>query len=156
MVGEKKVLVEDPDQKITFVNIFRAPYELSDDVIADHLRTFGSIIGKPWGHFVTHPEVKNGIRHWQMLLDCPIPGVVHVGPVRLSVKYEGQPGSCHECGSFGHPPAQCPKIICHFCGGMGHRVAECRAKQSRAPVPSVEPGSTSRTSAPLLHCPPGH
>ena len=73
MVGEKKVLVEDPDRKITFVNIFGAPYELSDDVIVDHLRTFGSIIGKHLGHFVTHPEVENGIRHWRMLLDCPIP-----------------------------------------------------------------------------------
>ena len=132
------------------MNIFGAPYELSDHMIADHLRTFGLIIGKHWGHFVTHPEVENGIRHWQMLLDHPILGVVQVGPVKLSVKYEGQPGSCYKCGSFGHPPTNCPNNICHFCGGMGHRVAEWQSgRQSRAPVPSVEPGSTSHTSAPL-------
>ena len=80
---------------------------------------------------MSHPEVENGIRHWRMLLNQPIPSVVRVGPVRLTVRYEGQPGSCYKCGSFGHTPTQRQNIVCHYCGEMGHRVAECRAKQRK-------------------------
>ena len=80
---------------------------------------------------MTNPEVENSIRHWWMLLHRPIPCTVRVGPVRLAVKYESQPGSCYKCGSFGHSPAQCQNLVCHYCGEVGHRVAECRARQRK-------------------------
>ena len=98
-----RILVEDPDYNMTSVNIFGVPYELADEVIVEHLQVYGQIVSKRQGHYVTHPEVENGIRHWRMLLRRPIPSVVQVGPVRLAVKYEGQPGSCYKSGSFGHP-----------------------------------------------------
>ena len=122
-VDKHNILIEDPDRKVTFVNIFGAPYELADEVIVEHLQVFGQIVNKRRGHYMTHPEVENGICRWRMLLNRPTLSVVRVGPVRLTVKYKGQPGSCYKCGSFGHPPARCQNLVCHYCGEMGHKVA---------------------------------
>ena len=131
VVEKQQIFIEDPDWKISFINIFGAPCELSDEVIVEHLQTYGQIVSRRRGHYVSHLEVENGIRHWQMLLNRPILSVVRVGPVRLTVRYEGQPGSCYKCGSFGHPPTRCQNIVCHYCREMGHRVAECQAKQRK-------------------------
>ena len=69
MVEKQKIFIEDPDRKMSFVNIFGAPYELSDEVIVEHLQTYGQIVSWRRGHYVSHPEVENGICHWRMLLN---------------------------------------------------------------------------------------
>ena len=83
-VNQKKIIIEDLDCKITYVNIFGAP--LSDEILTEHLQVYGNIVGKRQGHYMTHLEVENSIHHWWMLLHWPIPGVVQVGPVRLTIK----------------------------------------------------------------------
>ena len=69
VVEKQKIFIEDPDRKMSFVNIFGAPYELSNEVIVEHLQTYGQIVSRRRGPYVSHPEVENGIRHWRMLLN---------------------------------------------------------------------------------------
>ena len=33
--------------------------------------------------------------------------VLRVGRATLSIRYDGQPGSCHKCGSLDHSPSEC-------------------------------------------------
>ena len=67
-VDGHRILVEDLNCKMTFVNIFSTPFELSDEVITEHLQVYSKIISERRGHYVTHLEVENAIHRWQMLL----------------------------------------------------------------------------------------
>ena len=102
-----RINIEDPDWKLTYINVFGAPFELPDETLTELFQAYGTVIGSNRGHYAAHPNVENGIRHWRMLLCYPIPGVLRVGRVRLSIRYDGQPVSCHKCGSFDHSPAEC-------------------------------------------------
>ena len=107
IVNQMRINIEDPDWKLTYINVFGAPYELPDETLTELFRAYGTVIGSNRGHYAAHPNVENGIRHWRMLLSRPIPGVLRVGRARLSIRYGGQPGSCHKCGSFDDSPAEC-------------------------------------------------
>ena len=103
MVNKKRIIIEGHDYEITHVNIFGASYELPDETLIEDLQVYGTIVSKCRGHYLNHPEVENGIRHWWMLLHRPVPGVVRVGAVRLSIKYKGQPDFFHNVTSTGSP-----------------------------------------------------
>ena len=107
MVNQMRINIEDPDWKLTYINVFGAPYELPDETLTELFRAYGTVLGSNRGHYAAHPDVENGIRHWRMLFCRPIPGVLRVGRARLSIRYDGQPGSCHKCGSFDHSPSEC-------------------------------------------------
>ena len=49
-VDGHKILVEDPNRKLSYVNIFGAPHELADEVIIEHLQVYGQIVSKRRGH----------------------------------------------------------------------------------------------------------
>ena len=106
-VSQKRINIENPDWKVTYVNIFGAPYELPDETLNEHLQEYGTIVGRSRSHYGAHPEVENSIRHWRILLSRPVPGVLRVGRARLSIRYDGEPDSCHKCGSLGHSSAKC-------------------------------------------------
>ena len=76
--------IDDPGRKVTFVNIFGTPYELSDVVLQAHLRKYGTIIFARRGRYHSHPEVENEIRHVRKLLRKNIPTTLHVGPLQVS------------------------------------------------------------------------
>ena len=116
---------DDPDKRVTFVNIFGAPFELSDVVLQAHLRKYGTILAARRGKYHSHTEVENGIRHLRMILRKNIPTTLHVGPLQISVKYEGQPHTCNKCGEQGHSAVTCRHIRCFGCGEIGHRQAQC-------------------------------
>ena len=67
-VNQMHINIEDPDWEVMYLNIFGAPYELTDKTLNKHLQEYDTIIGRNQGHYTAHPEVENGIRHWQMLL----------------------------------------------------------------------------------------
>ena len=71
------------------------------------------------------PEVENGIRHVRMLSRTNIPTTLHVGPLQVSVKYDGQPHTCNKCSEQGHSAVTCRHIRCFGCGEIGHRRAQC-------------------------------
>ena len=106
-VSQKQINIEDPDWKITYSNLFGAPYERLDELLNEQLQEFGTIVGRSWGHYAAYQEVENGICQWWMLLCRPVLGLLQVGLARLSIKYEEQPDFCHKCHSFGHPQAKC-------------------------------------------------
>ena len=107
IVNQMRINIEDPDWKLTYINVFGAPYEHPDETLTELLQAYGTVIGSNRGHYAAHQEVENGIRHWRMLLCRPKPGVLRVGRARLSIRYDGLPVSCHTCASFHHSPSEC-------------------------------------------------
>ena len=82
VVNQMRINIEDPDWKLTYVNVFGAPYELLDETVTELFQAYGTVIGSNRGHYAAHPEVENGIRHWRMLLR---------GPSRVCCRW-GEPG----------------------------------------------------------------
>ena len=118
--------IDDPDRKVTFCeHPPPPPLELSDVVLQAHLRKYGTTLSARRGKYHSHPEVEDGIRHVLMLLRTNIPTTLHVGPLRVSVKYDGQPHICSKCGEQGHSTVTCRHIQCYGCNEIGHRRAQC-------------------------------
>ena len=113
--------IDDPDRKVTFVNVFGAPFELSNVVLQAHLRKYRTILSARRGKYHSHSDVENGIRHVRMILRKNIPTTLHVGHLQVSIKYDGQPHTCNKCGEQGHSAVTCRHIRCFSCGEIGHR-----------------------------------
>ena len=107
---------DDPDKKVTFVNIFGAPFELSDVVLQAQLRKYGTLLAARHGKYQSHPEVENGTYHVRMILRKNIPTTLYAGPLQISMKYEGQPHTCNKCGEQGHSAVTWHHIRCFGCG----------------------------------------
>ena len=117
--------IDDSERKITFVNIFGTPFELSDNLLQQQLRKSGMVLLAQCGHYHRHPEVEKGIRNIQMFLCKDIPTTLQVGPLSLSVKYEGQLHTCNMCSEQGLSTVSCHKMWCYGCGKLGHCCAQC-------------------------------
>ena len=136
-VDGHRILVEDLNHKMTFVNIFSTLYELSDEVITEHLQVYSKIISERRGHYVTHLEVENAIHHWQMLLHRPIPS----GAGQADCQVRGSPWLLLQMWQFWTLPCSMPEFrVSLLWGGgtQGGRVAECGAKQMKSQAEEVQ------------------
>ncbi len=125
VINKKLVAVTPAGRKITFVNVFGAPQELSDAAVTSKLSFFGSILSHRRGHWQSHPEWENGVRHYRMELTHAIPSFVKIGQFSLHIKYDGQLKTCRKCSGQEHMASFCPYDTCYNCGLPGHRAAQC-------------------------------
>lgn len=92
---------------------------------ASKLSQCGKILSQCRGYWQSHPEWENGIRHFRMELDQPIPSYIKVGPFQLDIKYTRQEQTCRSCGETGHIARSCPNQRCYNCQELGHQGNEC-------------------------------
>ena len=125
VINQKTATVTPAGRKVTFVNIFNAPHEMDDTAVSSKLSYFGTILSNRRGHWQSHPEWENGVRHYRMELCHTIPSFIKIGQFSLHVKYDGQPKTCRKCNGPGHMAAECPFDTCYNCGLQGHRANMC-------------------------------
>eukprot|EP00794_Sanderia_malayensis_P011673 gene11673-biopygen9343 len=115
----------DPEQDITFINVYNVPFELHDDALVRKLSKFGVVLSHRRGHHAEMPEVENGIRHFRMKLQARVPSFLHFGSESFFVRYQGQLSTCRRCNEPGHEANQCNKSRCFNCEETGHNISSC-------------------------------
>ena len=60
-----------------------------------------------------------------MLLRKNILTTLHMGPLQVSVRYDGHPHTCNKCGEQCHSTITCHHIQCFSCGEIGHHHVQC-------------------------------
>lgn len=126
LIIRKRVSVVHPaSRRLTFVNVYDAPYELPDSAIEERLRPYGRIYSHRRGKCQGYPDVFNGVRHLRMALVADIPCFLRFGRFQVRVKYEKQPKTCRKCNSPDHLAKECTSIVCFNCEGTGHLSRDC-------------------------------
>ena len=122
----KRISVVHPaSRRLTFVNVYDAPYELPDSAIEERLKPYGRIYSHCRGKCQGYPDVFNGVRHLRMALDDDIPCFLRFGRFQVRVKYENQPKTCRKCNSPDHLAKECTAVVCFNCDGTGHLSRSC-------------------------------
>ena len=125
LVGQRPVAVHPAQNRLTFVTVYDAPYELSDPALEHRLRKFGQIFSSRRGRVPGYSTVFNGHRHLRMLINTPIPSFLRFGKFLLRVSYEGQQRTCRHCHSPDHLAKDCTNEICYNCDSIGHVARSC-------------------------------
>ena len=126
LIIRKRISVVHPaSRRLTFVNVYDAPYELPDSAIEERLKPYGRIYSHRRGKCQGYPDVFNGVRHLRMALEDDIPCFLRFGRFQVRVKYENQPKTCRKCNSPDHLAKECTAVVCFNCDGTGHLSRSC-------------------------------
>lgn len=63
VVRNKSILVHHPSRRVTYVNVYDAPYELPDSTVETRLAAYGSVLSVRCGKCQEMPDVFNSVRH---------------------------------------------------------------------------------------------
>lgn len=126
LIIRKRISVVHPaSRRLTFVNVYDAPYELPDSAIEERLKPYGRIYSHRRGKCQGYPDVFNGVRHLRMALEDDIPCFLRFGRFQVRVKYENPPKTCRKCNSPDHLAKECTAVVCFNCDGTGHLSRSC-------------------------------
>ena len=126
LIIRKRISVVHPaSRRLTFVNVYDAPYELPDSAIEERLKPYGRIYSHRRGKVQGYPDVFNGVRHLRMALEDDIPCFLRFGRFQVRVKYENQPKTCRKCNSPDQLAKECTAVVCFNCDGTGHLSRSC-------------------------------
>lgn len=117
--------VNDDEWPLTFLTIYDAPYELSDDAIIHRLSPYCEVVWSRHGTFKAHGGVYNGLRHYRVCAHCAILSFLRFGKFQIRMYYDGQTPSCRKCNRTRHKAAECKNTVCFNCDGLGHVSKEC-------------------------------
>ena len=116
--------INDGDRRLTYLNIYDAPYELSDLAIIHRLESFCEVIHSRRGKYPTN-GIFNGNRHYRVRIHQAIPSYLRFGKFLLRLSHDGQDHTCRRCNRVGHFANECPNTFCFNCEGLGHMAKEC-------------------------------
>ena len=117
---------QNSERPLTFLTIFDAPYELSDEAIIHRLAPYCEVMWHRRGKFAgTAGTVYNGLRHYRICVDHPIPSYLRFGKFLIRLQHDGQIPTCRKCNRPDHKAAECKDKICFNCDGLGHEAREC-------------------------------
>ena len=69
--------------------------------------------------------VFNGLRHYRVCLENPIPLYLRFGKFLLRLQYDGQTPTCRRCNRLHYKAADCKNTVCFNCNGLGHEARDC-------------------------------
>ena len=126
LIIRKRISVVHPaSRRLTFVNVYHAPYELPDSAIEERLKPYGTIYSHRRGKCQGYPDVFNRVRHLRMALEDDIPCFLRFSRFQVRVKYENQPKTCRKCNSPDHLAKEWTAVACFNCDGTGHLSRSC-------------------------------
>lgn len=177
-IRHRRYAINDSDRFLTFLNIYDAPHELSDNAIIKRLEPYCEVLSYRRGRYLNNKMVFNGNRHFRVRINKAIPSYLRFGKFLIRLSHDGQTHTCRRCNRRGHFAKDCPNTICFNCDELGHKVDECtheelccickepshRARHCpyswyrSSPVPSPQrddpPANVSRDPPPLQRVPP--
>ena len=123
-IGDRNYAINDGDNRLTFLNIYDAPYELPDSAIALRLEPFCEVVHMRRGRFPRN-NVFNGNRHFRIRIRQPIPSYLRFGKFLVRLSHDGQDHTCRRCNRVGHFANDCPNTFCFNCEELGHKADSC-------------------------------
>ena len=160
-IAERRYAINDSDRFLTYLNIYDAPHELSDNAIIKRLEPFCEVVSYRRGRFPRNKLVFNGNRHFRVRINAAIPSYLRFGKFLIRLSHDGQQHTCRRCNRRGHFANDCNNTVCFNCDELGH-VAEtcpnpelcciCKEPSHRArfcPYSWFRQSSPTRSPAPL-------
>lgn len=121
---ESLSVINDEDMPLTFLNIYNAPYELSDEALTFCLRKYCIVHSTRRGKFA-RSHVNNGIRHFLVQIIQPLPSYLRFGEFLVRLSHDGQQHTCRRCNRADHFANECCNVVCFNCDELGHHTKEC-------------------------------
>ena len=112
------------DSPLTYLNIYDAPHELSDEALTLRLEKYCSVSSTRRGMF-SNTHVYNGIRHYRVRVKEPIPSYLRFGKFLVRLSHDGQQHTCRRCNRGGHFANECQDVVCFNCDELGHEASDC-------------------------------
>jgi len=109
---------------LTYLNIYDAPHELSDDALKLRLDKYCTVFSTRRGKF-SNSHVYNGIRHYRVRVKNPIPSYLRFGKFLVRLSHDGQQHTCRRCNRAGHFANECQNTVCFNCEELGHVSRDC-------------------------------
>ena len=124
-VNNRPFVVNDDDRYLVYLNIYDAPYELSDTAIIRRLQPYCEVISARRGKYANQPDVFNGMRHYRVRIIEPIPSYLRFGKFLIRLSHDGQHHTCRKCNRRGHFANECNNKVCFNCDQLGHESRHC-------------------------------
>lgn len=121
---ESLSVINDEDMPLTFLNIYDAPYELSDEALTFRLRKYCIVHSTRCGKFA-RSYVNNGIHHFRVQIIQPLPSYLRFGKFLVRLSHDGQQHTCRRCNRADHFANDCRNVVCFNCEELGHQAKEC-------------------------------
>lgn len=121
---ESLSVINDEDMPLTFLNVYDAPYELSDEALTFRLRQYCIVHSTRRGK-LARSHVNNGIRHFRVQILQPLPSYLRFGKFLVRLSHDGQQHTCRRCNRGGHFANECRNVVCFNCDELGHQSKEC-------------------------------
>ena len=121
---DSTAVIDDEDMPLTFLNIYDAPHELSDQALTLRLSKYCSVFSTRRGKF-PKSQVYNGLRHYRVRIKEPLPSYLRFGKFLVRLSHDGQQHTCRRCNRAGHFANECQHTVCFNCEDLGHQARDC-------------------------------
>lgn len=85
-ICDRRFAINDHDKFLTYLNIYDAPHELSDNALICRLEPYCEVVSYRRGRYLNNKSVFNGNRHYRVRIHASVPSYLRFGKflVRLS------------------------------------------------------------------------
>ncbi|KAH7934860.1 hypothetical protein HPB52_001413 [Rhipicephalus sanguineus] len=130
-VNNERVAVEAVGPPITFVNVYRFPAYIPDEILTNALSQYGKVKSVTFATVASRQNKLNGVRVVKMEMSKPVPNFTTIAGHRITCEYRGMRRVCARCGDVGHMATACSAEYCKRCGIFGHDTVGCEAECKR-------------------------
>ncbi|KAH7973241.1 hypothetical protein HPB52_023199 [Rhipicephalus sanguineus] len=130
-VNNEKVAVEAVGPPTTYVNVYRFPAYIPDEILTNALAQYGKVKGVSFATLASRPHKLNGVRVVKIEMSRPVPNFTTIAGHKVMCEYRGMKRVCARCGEVGHMATACSALFCKRCGIFGHDTDGCAAECKR-------------------------
>ncbi|KAH7967609.1 hypothetical protein HPB52_000665 [Rhipicephalus sanguineus] len=133
-VHRERVAVEAVGPPVTFVNVYRFPAYLPDDVLVNALGQYSKVKSVSFASASNRQNKLNGVRVVRMEMCRPVPNFTNIVGHRVMREYRGMHRVCARCSLPGHVATACSDAYCKRCEVFGHDTEGCTEECKRCGV----------------------